>query len=684
MFRHIAHLTSLSILLMLAVLSQSALADKLEWEPVTPEDWAVGQDSARGIFDAVMLFEKVQADDRKLMDSEYKRTIYRRVRILGPSGREWADVEAPFYTVDQKIKEIKGRTLLPDGTVIELAKDKIFEKEAFKTKGEEYTQYTFSLPGVTDNCIVEYMISYELDAYVAEWIIQKTIPLLRCEMDWWLPKFNLNVSESIAEEIRDLVTPNYLCLNTAAPMDVQQLPNLKAPEELKISLGFIPAFKSEPHTVPDKSLQTKLYTYYGSRVPPATYWGQRATNLEKSVRDFCKKDKRLKEVVKRFADLPSNDEKIAAAYNWLRDSILNLSYYDLTELKDGQRRKKDPDEIEYVDDLFKYRYGHRAGIDKAFVDMLLEMNIDAKYCYAKDRFDDLFVSEAKYWQFDRTLVAVPVGTGAYKFYTVGHECTPIETVPWYLEGVQVLLGGANDLMVAVPFSPPDYSVTQANYTVFINEDLEPSGMMASRSTGHDGRAVRVKLIDEDTADFAGLLTEGIEKLFPAAKVDSIAVDQLADISKPVLLSCRLKYPELQTAGSRILLKPFDFCSAVENPFYAPERKSTILFDYAYELRETAYIELPAGYTVEALPADTTFQNEIGQCVIGFQLNDNTLVAQRFFRLNRPFWGVTDYPSVQALFQSRQDLSGQIVMLSESDESDADRSDETPVTGSINE
>ncbi|MBD3402964.1 hypothetical protein GF420_08710 [candidate division GN15 bacterium] len=483
-----------------------------------------------------------------------------------------------------------------------------------------------------------------------------------------------------------MITPNYVWLNTHSPIKVDQLPNLKAPEELKIICGFVPAFKSEPHTVPDKALKSKLYTYYGSRVPPATYWGQKATDLIEFLDDFSDDNKRLRKVVERFADLPTDEAKIAAAYNWLRDSILNLNYFDLVEWDDGRRKSKEPDDIETADDLFKHRYGWRTDIDKAFADMLREMNIDARYCYAKDRFDDLLVTDAKYWQLDRSLVAVPTAEpGKYTFYTVGRACTPIEKAPWFLEGVQALIGGGRDLMVPIPFSPPDYSITQTMYNVEITEDLEAFGTMSSRLTGHDAYGVRITLVDEDTADFAGLLKEETEASYPDAKVDSITVDQLDDLTEPVLVACQLTYPELTTAGSRILLKPFDYCSSVENPFYAPERKNAILFNWAYELKESAHLVLPEGYVIEALPADTTFENVTGRCMIGFQQMGNTVVAQRFFRLKHPFWNVADYPALQELFQARQDLSGQVVVLKEGefiDESDSEL--EAPIEPKVTE
>ncbi|MFQ5630148.1 MAG: hypothetical protein ACE5I1_15375, partial [bacterium] len=121
--------------------------EKFYWEPVTEADWSVVADSAKGYRDAVMLFEKVTADDRKFADGKTYLTIYRRIRILDAEGRDWGDVLAPLFYKKQKIEEVKGRTILPDGREIALAKDQIFEKQAIKTKGAKIKQTNFSLPG---------------------------------------------------------------------------------------------------------------------------------------------------------------------------------------------------------------------------------------------------------------------------------------------------------------------------------------------------------------------------------------------------------------------------------------------------------------------------------------------------------------------------------------------------------
>ena len=140
--------------------------------------------------------------------------------------------------------------------------------------------------------------------------------------------------------------------------------------------------------------------------------------------------------------------------------------------------------------------------------------------------------------------------------------------------------------------------------------------------------------------------------------------ELDSCSVPFHLNCFLEYPPLTKVGQRILIKPLEYISTVENPFTDPDRKIPVLFDYAHQLNESARMELPEGYTIEGFPNDTTYENGIGRCSVKFQQMGNELIAQRFFTLNAPYWAASNYPAIKALFQARVDMSQQIVMLTQ--------------------
>jgi hypothetical protein len=481
-----AYIAALTLTGLLVCTEAPAKDDSFAWAPVTDSDWAIAADSSRGIHSAVMIFEKVVADDTKLQKDLVYRTIYRRIRILNSQGRQWADVALPVLSQNQKIVEVRGRTILPDGSAVDMDRTAVHQTTIVKTKGVKVKQATFSLPGVTDNCIVEYMVTYKLDGYISNWIIQKDIPLLSAEMEWRLGVFTVySLFENLAHSV---VTPNYLWLNSNRSAKVTPLPNLKEPTHIMFEVSNLPAFEPEPFSLPEDYLRSKLVTYYGSNESPAAYWGDWATSIREWAVEFCASNKRLKKVVATFADLPTEEDKIAAAFNWLRDSIVNTSYDDVIAgagAKAGQ--VIDPKENKSVDDVFKHRYGTAREISYAFWDMLRELNIDAMIARVMSREDDLFVMQAKYWQFDHTIVGVTSGDGSVKFFSPGHAFTTPEFVPWYLQGVTALVTLADANFVNVPFSSASLSTAVRSYTYTVEPDLAVKGAMQSTLAGHYGR-----------------------------------------------------------------------------------------------------------------------------------------------------------------------------------------------------
>jgi len=147
------------------------------------------------------------------------------------------------------------------------------------------------------------------------------------------------------------------------------------------------------------------------------------------------------------------------------------------------------------------------------------------------------------------------------------------------------------------------------------------------------------------------------------EVDSIAVEGLEDLKKSLALKCKLKFANLeQPMGSRLFLKPFSFLSRDENPFQAAKRQHPIMFDYAHELIDVVKIDLPENWKLEAMPADTAFANKIGSCAISFTAFGQTLSIQRYFKLKQPYWQPADYALVRKLFQERQLLNEQTLVL----------------------
>lgn len=649
------------ILVSLAGSVQAKKAKPFVWDSITDADWAVAEDSVLKVNNAVMIFEKISGDDEKLDHEKCYRTIYRRIRILTDEGRSYGDVTAPTLSASQKIESIHARTILPDGSEIVLLPEHIFEEQLVKYKGKKVKQKRFSIPGVSEDCIVEYAIKYRLKYPVSEWVVQKDIPLLRGELIWHLAAFRM--TETIADMLGAYITPNYLWLNTETAPSITQLPNLKAPESLLFVLTDIPAFETEPVSVPDAFSRIKLITYYGSNEPPAAYWGEQSTSIDIAMERYSKKNKRVKKVLPQFANLTTDIEKIEAAYHWVQDSLINLSYEEFAPKK----KKKSPRDRKSVNDVIKLGYGSAKELSIVFCDMLREMNIDARIAYAKSRTDDLFVARAKYWQFDHTLVAIPDNTGGWDFYCPGYPCAGPGKLPWYLQGVMALVGSTDDYLMPIPFAPSSDNLENWLYTYVVDDDLEVTGEFSARLFGQNAMSIRMAVFDEDSTEYDDFVLEEFEEAFPNAEMKILSFENLHDLEAPFSVSGELVPSALEPVAGRILLRPFDWFIELNNPFVLTERRHPVLFAHTIELRETAQIKLPDGWSVEATPADTSFENVAGQCAVSMTAFGSTISIQRVFILYGPYWTVDRYPIIRELYQARQEISRRMLVLKRSDQ-----------------
>ena len=642
------------------LVGHSALLADYEWEPVNSWEWEVreAEGQAKG---AIMIFEKVIADDEDLVDGRIYHHLYRRIRILSPEGHDWADVDVPYLNRKQKVEKIYARAIQRDGTITELHKDEIIEKEVFKSKKYKIKQKSFSIPGVSDDCIIEYYIKFRSPTPRSSWVYQKSIAVMKAELVW---KFfaGQGISGVAYSSVADEITPNYTWVNADnnGQINVEQRPSVKNPKEVVFTVGEIAPFEEEPYSQPEIALKAQLRIYYGKSAGVASYWGDESKNRSERLREYTKKNKRLRKVVERWVNLPSDEEKIKAAYTWIKANLENTAYAD-----DDKKYKKN----NHVDDVLKRGYGTSWSINVVFYDMLREMNIDAKLTYAIDRDDNFLAYQAKYWQFDRSMVGVPVAASKdYDFLYPAIRYLPYKHIPWYNEGSPAfIVGDQLDQFAVIPYSMPQANQLKRFQWLTMDEDLMFSGKMAEQHNGHFARTLRLELNGETQTERINYLTEEFKERFPQGEIDSIVIKNMEDYNKKLTVQCQISIePSSQLAGNRLLIKPSELFSQRDNPFTADERNHLVMFDFAKEELDVLDLRLGGDWKIEAVPNDTSFANQVGRCEIRFmpQQGGKALSVQRLFTLNTPLFRATDYADIRKLFETQLEFQEMTVVLTE--------------------
>ncbi len=140
-----------------------------QFKTISPEEMKInavpGQPGAPAI-----ILDHEEVDN----DQMHFRTVYVRLKVLTDAGRKYGDVEIPYSRRSFDLRDIKARTVHPDGTVSNF-QGKPFDKTIVKSKTIKYVAKTFSLPDVQVGSILEYRYSLYYDpgmVYSPDWLLQ--------------------------------------------------------------------------------------------------------------------------------------------------------------------------------------------------------------------------------------------------------------------------------------------------------------------------------------------------------------------------------------------------------------------------------------------------------------------------------------------------------------------------------
>lgn len=688
-------------LVLLVFCSGSNAQDRFEWAPVDTSIWKSAAAQSDSNLDAVMLFEKIEADDRELAEGRCLYTCYRRILILASSGRRWGDVTLPFLHPQQKIRRIAGRVLDADGRIFALSKKHIFRRHAKMADGTRVDLASFSLPAVAAGSLIEYAYTIELPEPLPSWPIQKDIPLRYGEYRWlpytggkpdlfaWRERnakfarpashpftallgafdaldtdiyraaddfFELDLFRATGASQTPPFIPDFIWVRAGESATTHIQRRGQVAEELVFTIRDLPPFRREPLSPPDVALKTQLRRYYTPPIPRDAYWQSMYITLREEIAAFTGKNTQQRKILAQLGirSLPPA-EQIDSLYSWLQRTITNITYNPAS---------KNPKVNQYVDDVLKRGYGTQRDINYTFYSMLRALGHHAHLAYVVDRDKNLFLPMARYWQFDRTLVAIQMTEEYFRLYSPGDLFLPPTHVPWFNEGqLAFVVGDSLAEFVHLPYSAPISNRIQQILRTQLDAELNMRGEFIEKRRGLPAQKHRLLLAPNVRDDQRRLLRSHLMRLFPKALLDSCTVQGLANSGQTLVVRSQLRQLGAGSrVGSRALLKPFALIRQSPSPFHSAKRLHPIAFDFALELIETVTVDLGESWAVEALPADTTFTNAVGVCSVAFHDLGKLLSVQRLFRINKPVWSSDMYDAVRELFARQQSFDNMLVIL----------------------
>jgi hypothetical protein len=594
-------LAALSLALLFAAPPALARRGDKDWKPIDPAQLAMTAPAVERDADAEALFWEVKVADEA--DGGEPRTVlqhYVRIKIFNDRGRESqgkVDILAPKVGGREiKISDIEGRTVKPDGTVVELKKEDIFERTVVKTNGLKVKAKSFAMPAVEPGAIIEYRwreVRGDSLSHYDQLEFSRDIPV-----------------HAVKYYIKPISLPGFPYGMRARAFNFPMRPFQKEKDGYySTSLTNVPAFREEPYMPPGDSVRPWMLIYYTEdrKLDAGQFWKQ----YGREVYDGHKSAMKVGDDVKRAAaeaaaGATTDDEKLDKIFDYVRAKVKNVR--DVSSGFTGEQIEKMKENKSPADTL-KRGVGNWHDIDMLFAAMASAAGFDARVAKVGDRADDFFdpsFPDAYFLDYRGTEdIAVRVGD-RWRFYDPGSTYVTRGMLRWQEEGQQALVSDPKEpQFVQTPVSQPDRSVERRTAKLRLSEDGTLEGDVRVEYTGHLGVDMKDRNDQDSPSEREENLKNSYKGRLGGVEITEVKIENVTDPDKPYAYSLHVRVPAYaQRTGKRLFLQPAFFERGRAPMFPTSGRRNDVYFHYPWSEEERVEITLPEGFALDNAESPT--------------------------------------------------------------------------------
>jgi hypothetical protein len=634
----------------LAPLAATARAEhriKIDWQPVAAEDLALKENPAAPGEGAMILYREYVLDSWDLSVAEYVR-----IKVFTEEGRKWADVQIPYSPGVWEIKDLRARTILPDGRVLNFD-GKVFDEVTVKSRGFKVLTRKFSLSDVRPGSIIEYMYRIQYGTLASpsdDWILQGEL----------FTRLGVFV-------FRPFQIPGILrWRGHALPAGLQ--PQKQPDGSYRLEIHNLPGVKNEEFMPPKAFVRARVGFYFSGPQAPANepvvdYWNRLAKRWSADFEKFVSK-KRAVEAVARESLHPDDSPELKLRKLFARaQQIRNLDYEPEKTAKEVKREGRA--ENETVDDVLKHGYGTSRQINDVFVVLARSAGFESSLAYVGSRDEDFFAPDLRDpRQLDWDMAYVRMESGDL-YLDPGDPFFPYGLLPWFVSGVQGVRlkpDGGEIITTTAPLSSDAIVVRHADLKV--GTDGTVSGKVQVDYTGQRGCARRQEDREKGDLDRRKGLTDEIKSWLPPDSTFEISGMSGFDTdSTPLHIEGTIEIRSyVALAAKRLLLPATIFRSQEAHAFQDSARVNQIYFQYPYQEQDDITFQLPAGFAVEALPVAQKAPKSLVEFDLEAAQDKGAIHVHRRLVVDAYSFPVTAYSSLRAFFGSVASADEQQVVL----------------------
>ena len=594
------------MLLALLSFSLSALAQTAsDWPAIPPADLALKDNPARPGASAILLDRNSHEDDIKGVQSEYYR-----IKIFTEEGRKFANIEIPYFEKLDEVRDIRARTVHPDGTFLEFHGD-ILDKVIVKSKRLKYQAKIITLPEAEPGSIIEYSYKIAWHQHVPD-VLKNPAGYLIVD-SYSFPTAHWTLQHELFTRharfsVRYLPKANLQWALIRAPAGAVVQKNLDGTAELEVH--DIPPLEKEEFVPPENLINSRVHFFYVIGVgTPAWFWLGEAQRQGEAIDKFIGHSKKIEQATTHIVspgDLP--EVKLRKIYA----RVQQLRYLSYEPTKSGQESKRENlKENKNVEEVWERGYAFANEINYLFVAMVRAAGLQAWVVRLTERSRSVLdATVLDPTQLNATVVLVRLGSQDLYFDPATRFC-PYGLLPWAETGVAGLrLGPMGGDFGSIPGRSSDNAITRRTANAKISPDGAVEGTLQISFRGQEALRRRLESYDEDEAGRRKALEDEIKGwLPPGAALEIQKVDSWENSEDDLRVECRFSVPDFgNISGHRLLFPLAVFQSNRTNPFKSEKRTYPVYFDYAYQVEDHITWKFPEGLDAEALPKPHGYQN----------------------------------------------------------------------------
>lgn len=570
--------------------------------------------------DAIYLFD---VGAMRIMD-DFRMVLERHVRIkvLTEQGKEEANVRIPYWH-ENKIGGLKGHTITPQGKKIKL-------KETFDEREENWRYKVFTLPGVEVGSVLEY--KYELVSenlhYLQPWYFQHSEFTRLSQLSIViLPGFAYNV---FFENIYEINKDEEVFLEPGRKLTrhiyrVENLPPIKKEPYMSTPYDYMAALHFQ--LISYKS-QYRYYKWIDT-------WEELAKKIRESYDPFLKPNKQIQEIV--TTAIPQCDSKLDTAkflYDYVRENIESSSR--------GRRWIE-----KATDNLLKDKKGTGAEKNILLVNLLRAAGLEAYPLLISTRSNGKIIPQhPTLVQFNYVLAYLRIGDRPYVLDTHKKNC-PFTLLPTYnLVQLGFLIDDREGKLIDLP-TPRSVNMIYSETDAALHEDGSLTATSRIRFDDYEGYFARNEINDSVEEDF---VKETLKSRFDEVEIDSFTITATDRIDEPLHVEVSYRVGNFaQVAGDMIYAGLPTLHLRKSNPFKSEHRYFPVEFLYQNATTDAVTLTIPAGYTVDETPDNTSRSYNDTEFAIQCRMEDDNVRIQRRYLRRKTTYSVGEYPGLRNFY-----------------------------------